>query len=65
MACTDVIGIERAADLIGMLAGIPVSAGFVDKASSRLDGRLQDAGFDEAMQQALAAGPALGRTRPR
>jgi Transposase IS66 family len=51
---------ERAADLIGMLAGIPVSAGFVDKASSRLDGRLQDAGFDEAMQQALAAEPALG-----
>lgn len=51
---------ERAADLIGMLTGIPVSAGFVDKASSRLDGRLQDAGFDEAMRAALAAEPALG-----
>ena len=51
---------ERAADLIGMLTGIPVSAGFVDKASSRLDGRLRDAGFDEAMRAALAAEPALG-----
>jgi Transposase IS66 family len=51
---------ERAADLIGMLTGVPVSAGFVDKASSRLDGRLQDAGFDAAMRAALAAEPALG-----
>jgi hypothetical protein len=51
---------ERAADLIGMLTGVPVSPGFVDKASSRLDGRLQDAGFDEAMQAAPAAEPALG-----
>ena len=40
---------ERAADLIGMLTGVPVSPGFVDKASSRLDERLQDAGFDEAI----------------
>ena len=51
---------ERTAHLIGMLLGIPVSAGFVDKAASRLDGRLQDAGFDDAMQAALAAEPALG-----
>jgi transposase len=51
---------ERAADLIGMLTGVPVSAGFTDKASSRLDARLQQAGFDEAMQAALAAEPALG-----
>jgi len=51
---------ERTADLIGMLTGIPVSPGFVDKASSRLDGKLQAAGFDEAMEAALAAEPALG-----
>ncbi len=50
---------ERAAKLIGMLLRIPVSAGFVDKASARLDGRLQDAGFDEAMQAALAHEPVL------
>jgi transposase len=51
---------ERTAHLIGMLLGIPVSTGFVDKASSRLDGRLQYAGFDDAMQAALAAEMALG-----
>jgi transposase len=51
---------ERAAHLIGMLLGVPVSPGFVDKASSRLDGKLQDAGFDEAMEAALAAEAALG-----
>ena len=51
---------ERTAHLIGMLLGVPVSPGFVDKAASRLDGRLHDAGFDAAMQAALAAEPALG-----
>ena len=56
---------ERTAHLIGMLLGVPVSPGFVDKAASRLDGRLADAGFDAAMQAALAAEPRSGRTRPR
>jgi Transposase IS66 family len=51
---------ERTAHLIGMLLDMPVSAGFVGKAASRLDGRLRDAGFDDAMQAALAAEPALG-----
>jgi len=51
---------ERAANLIGMLLAIPVSPGFVDKANARLSDRLDDAGFDEAMQAALAAEPALG-----
>ena len=51
---------ERTAHLIGMLLGMPVSAGFVDKAASRLDGRLREAGFDDAMRAALAAEPALG-----
>lgn len=32
---------------------------FVGKACARLDGRLQDAGFDEAMRAALAAEPVL------
>ena len=32
----------------------------MDKAASRLDVRLQDAGFDDAMRAALAAEPALG-----
>jgi hypothetical protein len=51
---------ERAAVLIGMLLGIPVSPGFVDQANARLSERLQAAGFDGAMQAALGAEPALG-----
>lgn len=50
---------ERTANLIGMLPGIPVSPGFVDLAGERLDSRLQDAGFDEAMQAALREEPVL------
>jgi transposase len=50
---------ERAANVIRMLLGVPVSPGFVDLASERLSGRLEDAGFDEAMQAALADEPAL------
>ena len=45
---------ERAARLIGMLLGVPASAGWVDKASARLSARLGEAGFDEAMLAALA-----------
>jgi transposase len=50
---------ERTANLIGMLLGVPVSPGFVDLASERLSARLQDAGFDDAMQAALAGEPVL------
>ena len=50
---------ERAAKVIGMLLGVPVSAGFVDKASARLAGKLQDAGFDDAMRDALGKEPVL------
>ena len=50
---------ERAANLIGMLLGMPVSAGFVDLASERLSARLEDAGFDDAMQAALGEKPVL------
>ena len=49
----------RAANLIGMLLGMPVSAGSVDLASERLSARLQDAGFDDAMQAALGKEPVL------
>lgn len=50
---------ERAANLIGMLLGVPVSPGFVDLASDRLSARLEGAGFDEAMEAALASEPVL------
>ena len=46
---------ERAARLIGVLLGVPASAGWADKASARLSARLGDAGFEEAMLAALAS----------
>jgi transposase IS66 family protein len=45
---------ERAAQVMAMLLGVPVSPGWVDKASARLAARLGKAGFDEAMLAALA-----------
>jgi transposase len=51
---------ERAANLIRMLLGMPVSPGVVDRANQRLARRLGDAGFDDAMRATLAAEPALG-----
>ena len=51
---------ERAARLIAMLLGMPVSPGFVDWASARLDEKLQAAAFDDAMQAALADEPVPG-----
>ena len=50
---------ERAAQLIDILYGQSVSAGFVDRASTRLAGKLTDAGFDQAMLAALLAEPVL------
>jgi transposase len=51
---------QRAAALIEMLYGQPVSAGFMDRMNARLSQRLQAAGFDEAMLAALLAEPVLG-----
>jgi hypothetical protein len=50
---------ERAALVIGMLLSVPVSAGWVDKAATRVSAQLGKAGFDEAMIAALAAEPVL------
>ena len=50
---------ERAARVIGMLLGAPVSAGWVDKAGARLSALLGKAGLDEAMLAALAGQPVL------
>jgi hypothetical protein len=50
---------ERAANVMDMLLGVPVSAGWVDKANARLSARLERAGFDAAMCAALAAEPVL------
>jgi hypothetical protein len=40
---------------MGMLLGVPVSAGWVDKAAARVSAQLGKAGFDEAMIAALTA----------
>jgi transposase len=55
LACYGNVPPERAAQVIGMLTGIGVSAGFVDKAAARVNAQLGKAGFDAAMLAALAA----------
>jgi transposase len=50
---------ERAARVMAMLLGVPVSPGWVDKASARLAAQLGRAGLDEAMLAALAGEKAL------
>ena len=50
---------ERAAQVMAMLLGVPVSPGWVDKASARLAAQLGKAGLDGAMLAALAGEKAL------
>jgi hypothetical protein len=50
---------ERAAQVMGMLLGVPVSAGWAVKAGVRLAAQLGKAGFGEAMLAALAGEKAL------
>ena len=54
LACYGNVPPERSSQLIGMLLGIPVSAGWVDKAAARVSAQLGRAGFDAAMLAALA-----------
>ncbi len=54
LACYGNVPPERAAQVMGMLLGVPVSAGWVDKAAARTSAQLGKAGFDEAMIAALA-----------
>lgn len=60
LASTDVIGIERAADLMGWLLGAPVSTGFVSRCLARLDAALISAGFEDSLKDALRAAAVLG-----
>jgi Transposase IS66 family len=50
---------ERAAQVMAMLLGVPVSPGWAVKASARLAAQLGKAGLDEAMLAALAGEKAL------
>ena len=60
LASTDVIGVERAADLMGALLKAPVSTGFVSRCLVRLDAALIAAGFEDALKDALRAADVLG-----
>jgi transposase len=60
LASTDVIGVERAADLMAALLKAPVSTGFVSRCLVRLDAALTAAGFEEALKDALKAADVLG-----
>lgn len=60
LASTDVIGIERAADLMSSLLSAPVSAGFVSRCLVRLDAALISARFEDALKGALRAADVLG-----
>ncbi len=50
---------QRPRQVMAMLLGVPVSPGWVDKASARLAAQLGKAGFDAAMLAALAGQDAL------
>ena len=55
LSCYGNVPPERAAQVMGMLLGVPVSAGWVDKAAARVSAQLGKAGFDDAMIAALTA----------
>ena len=55
LSCYGNVPPERAAQVMGMLLGVPVSAGWVDKAAARVSSQLGKAGFGEAMLAALTA----------
>ena len=60
LASTDVIGVERAADLMSALLKASVSTGFVSRCLVRLDAALIAAGFEDALKDALRVAEVLG-----
>src|SRR5262249_56896607 len=54
LSCYGNVPPERTAQVMGMLLGVPVSAGWADKAAARVSAQLRKAGFDEAMTAALS-----------
>jgi len=55
LSCHGNVPAERASQVIAMLLGMKVSAGWVDKAAARVSAQLRAAGSDDAMIAALAA----------
>ena len=60
LASTDVLGLERTADLMSALLGTPVSTGFISRCLVRLDNALRKAGFEDALKTALSSADVLG-----
>jgi transposase len=60
LGSTDVIGIERTAELMSDLLGVQVSTGFVSSCLVRLGQALIAAGFEEALKERLRAADVLG-----
>jgi hypothetical protein len=60
LASTDVLSLERTADLMSALLGTPVSTGFISRCLARLDDALQAAGFEDALKAALTNADVLG-----
>lgn len=60
LASQDVIGIERAAEMMSALLGVPVSTGYVSSCLTRLDEALTAAGFEETLKAALCQADVLG-----
>lgn len=60
LASQDVLGIERAADMMAALLGAPVSTGFVSSCLARLDTALTAAGFEDELKAALREQDVLG-----
>jgi transposase len=55
LSCYGNVPAERASQVIAMLLGTKVSAGWAGKAAARVSAQLRAAGFDDAMIAALAA----------
>ena len=60
LASQDVIGIERAADMMSALLGADVSTGFVSRCVARLDQALLAARFEDTLKNALCQAEVLG-----
>ena len=60
LASQDVIGVERAADMMSALLGVPVSSGYVSSCLVRLDAALIQSGFEDALKAALCEQDVLG-----
>ncbi|HXZ76223.1 MAG TPA: transposase, partial [Streptosporangiaceae bacterium] len=60
LASQDVIGVERAAEMMSALLGVDISTGYVSSCLTRLDDALTAAGFEPELKAALCESEVLG-----